>query len=242
MTSRPDDGVLRFGGGPGDASFVPDPSNVSAMMQTFFQWLATVWVEQNRVPTSPDELAQFDIGSLIPEYRAYIDAGGRVDTEHGITLEQDWLMAQLPSREAFVCLINRLQPPTPCERITRKEFMDGGQIIEVMQRILGRRRGAKAKAQQQSPELLPTNVYDGDRMAHAIITLGIDAATNSFIFQDPWPGRSLLCAENNAAGVAAVPAPRGPPLWMVKPEEMEAVVFSVFVPLDVWQQRRRNSN
>jgi hypothetical protein len=239
MISRPKDAILRFGGGPPDADFQPNASDASTMMQTFLQWVSTIWVERNRVPTSPEELAQFDMSSLIPEYHAYVDAGGHVDTEHGITLEQDWLAAQLPLREPFVCAINRLQPPTPCERITRKEFMDGGQISELMRWIYRVPLDAGARVQLQNSEMLPTNVYDGDRVAHAITMIGIDAATSCFVYLDPWPGRSLLCAENNAAGVAAVPVPSGERLWMLRPEEMEAVLFSVLVPLKLWQQKPR---
>jgi hypothetical protein len=237
MTSRPNDGILRFGSGSQDTDAHSNASDVSTMMQTFFQWVSTIWVERNRVPTSPEELAQFDIGSLIPEYHAYIGAGGRVDTEHGITLEQSWLMAQLPVREPFVCVINRLQPPTPCERITRKEFMDGRQIIELMRWVFRAPLDAGARVQQQNSEMLPTNVYDGDRVAHAITTLGIDAATGSFVYYDPSPGRSLLCAENNAGGAAAAPVPSGERLWMLKPKEMETVLFSVLVPLNLWLQK-----
>jgi hypothetical protein len=237
MISSPNDGILRFGGGPQDTDAPSNASDVSTMVQTFFQWVGTIWVEQNRVPTSPEELAQFDMHSLIPGYHAYIGAGGRVDTEHGLTLEQTWLMAQLPIREPFVCVINRLQPHTPCERITRKEFMDGHQIIELMRSVFRAPLDARARVDLRNSETLSTIVYDGDRVAHVITTLGIDAATSSFVYLDPWPGRSLLCAENNAAGVAATPVPSGERLWMLKPKELEAVLFSVLVPLNLWLQK-----
>ena len=60
-----------------DPQFQPSGSIVGDLMQTFFQWVSTVWVEQEPVPTSPEDLAQFDLASLIPEYHAYIASGGK---------------------------------------------------------------------------------------------------------------------------------------------------------------------
>ena len=190
-------------------------------MQEFFQWVGSVWVDRNEVPTSAEELAGFDIASLIPEYRAYIAAGGQVDMEHGLSIQQVWLMGQLTAGAPLVCVINTLQPPQPSKRVTQLFPLNGNGIIEMLRQLF-----------QATPGLLmTTGVYDGDAIVHVITLQGMDAETGNILFYDPWPGRSLLCEENNSAGVAAGLAPGKANVWMLPPESMASVIHFVLVPM-----------
>ncbi len=242
MVAGSRDGVLRFGGivTEDQEPTLPaeEPTTASGMIQKFFQWVATVWLEQHP-RMSAEEIAALDPSSLMPEYHAYIDRGGYVDTEHGLTLEQTWLLAQLTTHTLYVCVINSLQRPTPSARITRKYFMTGQEIIELLREIFIKKVRTKTRIKLDKQEPIPATVYDGDRVTHAITLFGQDRATGSFVYHDPWPDRSLLCAENNSAGVAAVPVPSGERLWMITPEEFEAVVFSILVPTNIWEQKRK---
>lgn len=200
-------------------TFEPTGSIPGQLMQKFYHWVGTVWVNGPDVPTSAEELAGFDIASLIPEYHAYIAAGGQLDLEHGLSMQQNWLMAQLTAQATLVCVINTLQPPQPTDRITRIFNLNGDGIIEMLRQLF------RAK-----PDLMMSaGVYDGDAIAHVITLQGV-AATGNILFHDPWPGRSLLCQENNSAGVSAELAPGESHVWMLPSGSMAAVIHYVLVP------------
>jgi hypothetical protein len=67
-------------------------------------------------------------------------------------------------------------------------------------------------------------VYDGAKMGHCITAYTIRDETAHFM--DSWPGRSLLCAENNSA-VAARESDLLQNGWQLSRAEFERVVFAV---------------
>jgi hypothetical protein len=77
--------------------------------------------------------------------------------------------------------------------------------------------------------ICPTSllVYDGAEVAHVISAYSV--WENELHFQDPWPGRSLLCEENNAAGVCARESNLIKPGWRITAEEFERIVFALFL-------------
>jgi hypothetical protein len=74
-------------------------------------------------------------------------------------------------------------------------------------------------------------VFDG-RSAHAIVVISCDPETDTFTYWDPWGVGSFLAAASNLAGVTAVPDPTGKPLWIVKGEQLERVIYSVELEFD----------
>ena len=132
-------------------------------------------------------------------------------------------MAQSVLGESIVCLINRLQPASPWDRITQKEFLTGAEILKVVETVY--------RIKPREP--IMAAVYDGDLVTHAIALEGLDAS-GRMLYHDGNLGRSLLCAENNAAGVAAEPGPDS--LWLISREEMEVVIFAVLLDSNDWLQ------
>lgn len=149
-------------------------------------------------------------GSDLPDLPA---DQGQNPTRRGLTLEQWWSLNQQVFGESCLCLINRLQPPQPADRITPKKLLTGEEIVKIVS-------GLKADT------LVPAIVYDGDLVIHAVALEGLDAS-GRMTYWDPSPGRSLLCAENNAAGVAAMPGPNG--LWLISRDELEVVILAALV-------------
>jgi hypothetical protein len=77
-----------------------------------------------------------------------------------------------------------------------------------------------------------TLVYDG-RSGHAIRLVGSEDS-DTFIFHDPWPGRSLLCSENNAAGIDA--SERAERRWAIGDNDLEKVIVAAFVQPRLWAE------
>jgi hypothetical protein len=80
-------------------------------------------------------------------------------------------------------------------------------------------------------------MYDGDT-GHAITLLGLDPATSSIVYYDPWPGQSLLSAGNTLANVSDVQCltRKGQRLWMVKPAELQEIYFAVVVLMNTREE------
>ena len=195
--------------------FPPDEGN----RQDFLHYVTTVWINEHPVPTEPALLAKFDINALRPEYQAFIERGGK--TPHrGASIEEYWLFTQLALRCPVRCLLNANQPYQKVARITRLERLSPAAILEELQK-------AYANPTLKNPGVCPftTLVYDGAKVAHIIVAWTLQA--DELHFQDPWPDRSLLCAEHNSAGVAARISDRITPGWQITLPEFEKVVFAV---------------
>ncbi len=76
------------------------------------------------------------------------------------------------------------------------------------------------------PEIEPfcLMIYDGLQVAHIITSYTI--WENELQFQDPWPGNSLLCKENNMAGVNARRSNVIKPGWRITSEEFQRVIYA----------------
>ncbi len=146
---------------------------------------------------------------------------GTAGGSDGLTLEQWFALSHAVFGGSFVCLINRLQPPQPSWGIARKEFLTGAQIVGVLKSL-----GPDA--------MISAVVYDGESVAHAIVIEGLNAA-GRIVYWDPASDPSLLCAEQNAAGVAALPEPDHH--WSVSPHEMEAVILAILLEGETYESR-----
>jgi Ankyrin repeats (3 copies) len=193
----------------------------------FLHYINTVWVNQDAAPTKAAALAKFDVDSLLPEYRAFIQGGGRIP-ERGASLEEYWLGTQLSMRCPITCLLNAAQPKQEVARITRLRRLSAVEIWAELQHVYANpalKRPLLAVAAGLNP--LPTLVYDGDEIAHIITVWTIDE--DELHFSDSWPGRSLLCPEHNGAGVAARESKLIQAGWQITRTEFERVVFAVYL-------------
>ncbi len=111
----------------------------------------------------------------------------------GATLEQAWLVCTLFGIEPY-CLLARPVPTEQIKRITRVVQYSAEQLIQALIKI-------QSATEQINAETLH---YDG-KTGHCIRIIAYDKERDRFIYHDPWPQRSLLCKENNLAGVDSQP-------------------------------------
>ena len=147
------------------------------------------------------------------------------DPQKGATLEQSWRTQFALSGVFQVCLLASGKPPVSTADIPRTVQLAPLQLVDALSRALALHSRVAAQ----------TFVYDG-RMGHSIVLLGHDPSASLFTYHDPWPGRSLLCRENNAAGVAAEPGEEGG--WRITKSELSKVVFAAFLWPTVWADLR----
>jgi hypothetical protein len=149
------------------------------------------------------------------------------DPDKGATLEQAWRTTFLQLGYFPTCLLASGRPPVSTAKIRQTVLIPPSQLVEIL-----------ARAFASVPRCaIVTFVFDS-RMGHCITLFDHDPSTSSFIFHDPWPKyhyphRSLLCRENNAAGVAAVPTDG---LWRITESELRSVVFATFVFPSTWAE------
>ncbi|MEO8450631.1 MAG: hypothetical protein ABI647_12605 [Gemmatimonadota bacterium] len=236
------EGPIYFGGSPDDGA-APAWKPTAEWLHTeeaFFSFIATVWSKDNPIPNDPAALAAFDLAALRPVYDAFLASGGRLEPR-GTTVEEQWVLMQLGLRRPVSCLLNEAHADQPVDRIEDVEMLP---VEEIWTRLL-RWYENKALATHPDPDrparMGPTCllVYDGRKVAHVITAQTI--WNGELHYLDPWPGRSLLCAENNAAGVAARESdlivghlkepggPRSRPGWRITAQEFLSVGFAVFL-------------
>lgn len=78
---------------------------------------------------------------------------------------------------------------------------------------------------------LPVYVTTGAGQGHTIHVQSFDG--DDVVYQDPWPGRSLLATGNNRMNVHARPEPVGR-LWRITAEELAKVGYASLVDPAVW--------
>ena len=206
---------IYFSGQP-DSSW-PSQEEFNRSQDAFGHWIFTVWVTEHDVPTEPGDLHDFEIQGLRSQFDAFIEQGGNVP-RRGASLQELWLGSQLMMRRPITCLVNELQPEQEVSRIMRLRRLSAEQIWRELLR---------AYANPLLDRVLnpfQVMVYDGAKMGHCITTYTI--RDDNAHFMDSWPGRSLLCAENNAA-VAARESDLLQSGWQLSRTEFERVVFAV---------------
>ncbi len=146
------------------------------------------------------------------------------DNYKGTTLEKGWQMAGMVTGKYPVCLLATGQPEVPVAKIERVVRAHPAQLVDTLKALYA--IGPKLMAM--------TNFYDG-HTGHTICLAGYDAPRKRFLYYDPWPDFSLLVKEYNHAGVDAQKE-TGPNFkgWSITDEELQRVVFSVFVPCNYW--------
>jgi hypothetical protein len=200
--------------------YVPLASmSVRRKHMAFGQWLGIVYF--NRTPP-PEPRAQQDLHSssarsaLELEFERDYEAGAWRKLNRGMTLEETWYIFDYES--PHLCIVNSESPPQPIDHIERLLVVTPDDMISIAMEHLLLAGG------------LPTLVSDGE-FGHAIYLTGDNGGGHWFAFHDPWPGRSLLCAENNAAGVKAAPYSGR---WRITRAELIRVLISFLVRMEYW--------
>ena len=211
------DGEIRFGGAappPGGAAVAAGAASLPLDSQEFQQryaealarrptWLKVLEQAANQLRSTPEGRASYG------------------DPERGATLPQAWNMQFAISGHFKVCLLARGRPATPTEGIPEVVLIAPADLTNALARGFAEIDGFNAQL----------FVHDG-RSGHSVTLLGHDSAAGRFAYLDPWPERSLLCHELNAAGVDAQPAEDG--LWQVTDAELAQVIFAAFVMPTHW--------
>jgi hypothetical protein len=140
-------------------------------------------------------------------------------TGKGATLEQSWLVFTLYGVEPY-CLLARPVPAEQIGRITRVVRQTPPELVQTLMRLRDADGAINAT----------TLHYDG-RTGHCIRLTAYDAGRDRFVYHDPWPERSLLCKDNNMAGVDAQPEGTR---WSVTAKELERVIFASFAFPHQW--------
>ncbi len=141
----------------------------------------------------------------------------------GATIEQIWLVHTLFGIEPY-CLLARALPAASTQRISRLVNCKAAQIVEAL----------KAIQAAEGAVDVPLAYHDG-KTGHCIRITAYDGARDRFVYHDPWPERSLLAKENNAAGIDAQPEATR---WSVTARELERVAFAAFVFPSQWARAR----
>jgi hypothetical protein len=218
--------LIRFGGPVGrkhDPSLFPEASRPPPQWsghykaERFRHWLGLRWVEAHPdAPTTIEELSKFPTRSLLPEYGRYLNTPeAMTDGKMGLTLQEAWFMHQILQRREIGMLMNEHMPAQPTPRVTRRRDAPPAQILNSANELLS--RGCQVAAA----------VFDG-QTGHFIRLVRYDPEAQTVLYIDSWPGRSLLCEENNAAGVKAV-ATKNEHIWSITVAEFEKIIYAAFL-------------
>jgi hypothetical protein len=211
--------------------------DVSGLVQEFFHYLGHIWVQNFDPPQSADELARFAIGDVIEAYRVYRAARGAIPMDDGLDLVSSYLVAQIIARAPLICLLNNAiaHEDATTTRMARVRALSPQDLIAFLQ---GKNRarlnthkdiGGQIRRWGALCPMYTTLVYDGE-IGHCIVQVGVEHKSERLIIWDPWPLRSLLCQENNRAGVAADAVTSEEPFWTVSSAELSSVLYAIFIP------------
>jgi hypothetical protein len=249
-TSQRDETPIYFGGFSGvpgiqrqqplslGREYIPlDKMDAHARRQAFGLWLGIVYLNgtddyeyRHDVPAEEDPL-------LVLQFTKEYEAGAWRKLGRGLTLQELALTLEYSTGQGFMALVNSNGPPTHTPRLTRKLVLDADAILELVMVSYGLKGAGRRRP-------LATLFYDG-KIGHCITLLDADPSGARFAYHDPWPGRSLLCAEHSAAGIAATSLGTTKihfspdksvetPVWGVTREELARVLVSTFIMLPDW--------
>jgi hypothetical protein len=195
--------------------------------QSFLHYIATKWIYQNKFPTKLPELANFDIYSLKPAYKAFLESGGKLE-ERGLAFDELYILDQLGLRSPINCLLNSNQPFPPLDKINSVQKLTPVELWSSYQ-YWYETSLKKLTLRGCAPQirLATILIYDGSKVAHVIN--GCLISENKLHFSDPWPKRSLLCIENNDAGVDARISNLIKNCWCITAEEFQRIVYAVLL-------------
>jgi hypothetical protein len=181
--------------------------------QIFSLWLGIVYFNRMMPPARPSPVP------LELEFERDYEDGAWRELGRGLTLEETCFVNEC-ALGPCMCVINAESPSQPMERIEWKVIVRPEKMISLALEHFLWAGGMPALV-----------VYDRE-FGHSIYLTKANEEGTCVLFSDPWPGRSLLCAENNAAGVKALPVAG---LWQVTRDELAKVLVAFVVKSNTWQ-------
>ena len=213
---------------------LPAQGDREALAEDIASWAGRVWIHRHPLPP-PAELRDFDILSLEPEFRDYIDAHGGTLFDSGLTLREIWASQQLYSAQPMVLFVARRYANQRLESVEPKRVCDPADLVWLI--------GAMCTELDSRGPTLNVLVSDG-RSGHTIMVAGLNGfsfvhprgdtvGSGWFSFHDPWPARSLLAPERDFDRVRALEDIGRPPSWLISPADLDRVVAGFLLPVDV---------
>jgi hypothetical protein len=138
----------------------------------------------------------------------------------GATVEQVGMVCSLFTGIEPYCVLARAVPGPQIARLNRVVKYSSARVVEILKKI-----------QYEEQMIGATTLHHDGKTGHCIIVKQYDKARDRFIYHDPWPMNSLLCKENNMAGVDAKKERK---YWSVTSKELESVIFASFIFPHQW--------
>jgi hypothetical protein len=186
----------------GGSPAVPPPEVFERARASHPLWMRLLESAYEKLATSPESEGR------------YADPKGQ-----GATVVQVWRFLALFGREPWAVVAHEL-PPEQTEGITRLVQSSPARVVQIL----------KAMQALQDHVNAVTLHFDG-QTGHCIRITSHDTIRDRFTYHDPWPERSLLCKENNLAGVDAQPEGSR---WSVSAQELQRVIVASFIDPAVW--------
>jgi hypothetical protein len=187
---------------------------------TFLQWLGTVWVNENDAPLYDEDVSAFKTFALISTFRRSFADGAWRNMMRPMTVEELHLMNQImDNRPRAQMTAGKYNQHAWAPRVRRLLTLDADKLVHGLGQYF-------ITLRQVGAPTLPVQamVHDGVT-GHCITVTDLTIDHRFFVYMDGWPERSLLCAENNVAGVDAQPFPQWP-FWAIKPTELATIIVS----------------
>lgn len=209
------------------------PTDPDELAEDIAHWAGKVWLREHELPTGT-ALADFDLLSLEPDFRRYVEANGGGLFEQGLTIDEVWASQTLFDGAPTALFVNQAYADLPLERIEPKRLCSSQALVWL-----------QAAIQFTFPFGIPWNVLvSNGRTGHTIGIAGVngvayrhprqvDVPVGWFSFHDPWPARSLLCAERHDFDVHVVEDVANPPFWLISPEDLDRIIVGFLVPVEL---------
>ena len=216
-----------------------DKINYQALLM---HWIAKVWLHGNPIPlearktldSTREVLRKFDATLLEPKFREYVRIHGRDFAREGLNLEEGWVMNELGRSQPCVLIVERRYAANLGPHVSRME-LHTEQVLWLLADLCFR--------MELSRPVFPVLVSDGFH-GHVIKMgglsgirykhpRGITVEQDWFVFEDPWPARSLLAFEQNYGGAKAIEDVSRPPAWVISPEDLNRVIVGFVLEYDV---------
>jgi hypothetical protein len=201
-------------------------------LQLFGMWLGIVHLNRRQWPfTQPRwQVAPHERPNLTRAFESSYAEGDWKRLNRGLTIEELAFSSESLYHTRFMCLTNASAPQQPLDRVARKKAHDATAIADFVTSYFATKAGRGISAM----------VYDG-HFGHCIAIIDADTSGHSLKFLDPWPGRSLLCEENNHAQVKAISL--GPlhvgkegEIWQITRGEFERLVVALLLDYREWNR------
>ncbi|MER7045477.1 hypothetical protein [Streptomyces jumonjinensis] len=140
--------------------------------------------------------------------------------DRGHTIGQSWHMTMTMFGIPMVCVLVEGRPSQGTESIPVVVRLSWPQLRHRMRRFF-----------EIGGSDIVAFVHDG-RSGHGVNLLGREG--DRIIYEDPWPGESLLCRHQNAAGIDA--REHGEHQWTITEDELARVLVGVHIWPSLWAE------